>query len=156
MAQIRIGLDFHGVIDAKPLYFKEFCSKALEREWEIYIITGGPEEKVRAELKKWQINYTKIFAIYDYYKAQGKVKEEKDRFYVDEDLWNTIKGKYCQDNKINVQIDDSRIYGKGFSTPYCHFDAGSESCLLPNGIKLDFTIPVTETLNLIAQKLANL
>lgn len=156
MQEIRIGLDFHGVIDTNPSYFKAFCSKAVAKGWKIYVITGGPYNKVKEQLEEWKIDYTDIFALYDYYEAQGKVKKEGERFYVDENLWNGIKGKYCKDNKIDVQIDDSGIYGKNFSTPYCHFDRESKSCTLANGIKLDFTKPIEEILNLIEQKLANL
>lgn len=155
MSKIRIGLDFHGVIDTNPSYFKGFCSAAISIGWEIFIITGGPYEKVKTLLEKWQIPYSEIFATYDYYDKLGKVKKEGEKFFVDEDLWNTIKGKYCKDNKIDVQIDDSGIYGNGFSTPYCHFDENSKSCTLQNGLTLDFTKPVAETLNLIAQRLAN-
>lgn len=155
MNQIRIGLDFHGVIDTNPSYFKKFCSAAMAIGWKIYIITGGPYEQVKALLQKWGIPYSEIFAIYDYYESQGKVQKEGERFYIDENLWNSIKGKYCKDNKINVQIDDSGIYGNGFLTPYCHFDVKSKNCTLQNGITLDFTKPIEETLNLIEEKLAN-
>ena len=84
MSKIRIGLDFHGVIDTNPSYFKEFCSAAISIGWKIFIITGGPYEKVKTLLEKWQIPYSEIFAIYDYYDKLGKVKKEGEKFFVDE------------------------------------------------------------------------
>ena len=72
MAQIKIGLDFHGVIDANPKYFSGFTQEARKRGWKIYVITGGPYEKVKQELEQMNISYDEIFAIYDYYLFQSQ------------------------------------------------------------------------------------
>lgn len=70
---IKIGLDFHGVITKHPEYFSEFCRCALSRGYEIHIITGGPQKVVEEYLRKHQILYTVIFAILDFYDAKGDV-----------------------------------------------------------------------------------
>ena len=38
---LKIGLDFHGVINTNPSYFKDFTEYAEARGHRIYIITGG-------------------------------------------------------------------------------------------------------------------
>lgn len=42
---LKIGLDFHGVINTNPSYFKDFTEYAEARGHRIYIITGGPAAK---------------------------------------------------------------------------------------------------------------
>ena len=53
--QLKIGLDYHGVIDKKTDYFAKFCSEAKARNHLVYIITGGPKLKVEEALKKQNI-----------------------------------------------------------------------------------------------------
>lgn len=148
MATIKIGLDFHGVIDTNPEYFREFSSKARQRGWEIHVITGGPYKQVKAKLDNWQICYNKIFAIYDYYAAQHMVKNKEDgSFTIPSELWNSIKAKYCQENKISIQIDDSHEYGNSFLTPYCKFDNKERQCETLSGYHIDLKEDIERTLD---------
>jgi hypothetical protein len=71
---LKIGLDFHGVINTNPSYFKDFTEYAEARGHRIYIITGGPAAKISSFLNAWGIRYTELFAILDYYAARGEVK----------------------------------------------------------------------------------
>ena len=71
---LKIGLDFHGVINDNPVYFSRFTAEAVRRGYEVHIITGGPSHKVKELLDKWNICYTAVFAILDYYDAQGEVE----------------------------------------------------------------------------------
>lgn len=43
---LKIGLDFHGVINTNPSYFKDFTEYAEARGHRIYIITCGPAAKI--------------------------------------------------------------------------------------------------------------
>lgn len=36
----------------------------------------------------------------------------------DDNLWNSMKGKYCKDNNIDLHIDDTLVYNDFFSTPF--------------------------------------
>lgn len=63
---LKIGLDFHGVINDNPVYFSRFTAEAVRRGYEVHIITGGPSHKVKELLDKWNICYTAVFAILDY------------------------------------------------------------------------------------------
>ena len=40
--QLRIGIDFHGVITEAPAFFRDLTTLAFDKDYEIYIISGGP------------------------------------------------------------------------------------------------------------------
>ena len=137
--KLKVGLDYHGVINDNPTYFKQFCAELLKREHEVHILSGGPKEKIVWQLQKEGICYNYVFTIFDYYNAQGLMCQLPDGdWHVDEDLWNKTKAEYCRSNKIDVQIDDSLIYGQYFTTPYCLYSHQKKQCLLfPNNQVID-------------------
>ncbi len=148
---IKIGLDFHGVITKHPEYFSEFCRCALSRGYEIHIITGGPQKVVEEYLRKHQILYTVIFAILDFYDAKGDVDFfDNGEFKVPDQLWNSAKAEYCITKGINMHIDDSTQYAKWFTTPFCHYDAQTRKCLTSENIEIDFSQAADVALNQIA------
>lgn len=121
--KLKIGLDFHGVITDNPEYFKVFANEALRRGYEIHIISGGPKATIEKFLQQWGIKYTDIFAIVDYYDARGCVTfYENGEFKVPDKLWNCAKAAYCDENGINIHIDDTMSYSEGFTTPFCFYD----------------------------------
>lgn len=147
-AKIRIGLDFHGVITDNPSYFKNFAAEALKRGMEIYIISGGPKATIAEYLKKWQIPYTTIFAILDYYDAKGCVKFfDNGEFKVDDELWNSAKAAYCEAHNIDLHIDDSLSYSEGFSTPFCYYDGEAKQCRIEDRWHINFKHSPEQTLN---------
>lgn len=128
---LKIGLDYHGVINKYPQYFKAFCEEALKRGHRIYILTGGPKRHIIRKLSKEQIRYTAIFAIIDYYQAKQQVTcPQYGHFYIEKRLWNTAKAEFCYQHHIDIQIDDSDIYGKYFITPYCKYENADRKCSL--------------------------
>lgn len=128
---LKIGIDFHGVINANQHYFKIFCELALKRGHEIHILSGGPEEKIVTQLEKAQIKYSKVFTIFDFYNDKGMAcLLPNGQFHIDENLWNETKAEYCRQNGIDIQIDDSLIYGKYFTTPYCLYDNEKKQCTI--------------------------
>ncbi len=135
----KIGVDFHGVINIRPDFFREFCREALKIGLEVYIISGGPRETILAYLNQYQIPYTKLWCIYDYYEQRHQVEFYDDgSFHIDNELWNKAKAEYCKEQNICVHIDDSAIYGREFATPYCRYDEQSNSCILKgNKISLE-------------------
>ena len=138
--KLKVGLDYHGVINDNPLYFKKFCAELLERGHEVHILSGGPKEKIVWQLQKEGIQYSYVFTIFDYYNAQGLVCQLPDGdWHVDEELWNKTKAEYCRVNEIDIQIDDSLIYGRYFTTPYCLYSHQDKQCLL---------LPTNQTIDL--------
>lgn len=119
----KIGIDFHGVLNTNPLFFQSFCNLILANNGEVYIISGGPHEEILRFLDTWQIKFTNVWCIYDYFDAKNEVMFLPDgSFHVEDEAWNAAKGIYCFQNNISVMIDDSLVYGKYFSTPYCLYD----------------------------------
>ena len=147
--KLNIGLDYHGVITDNIHYFRYFCASVLQRKHNLFIITGGPLDVVTKQLKNEGIVYTKIFTIYDYYKKLGKVEYLTDGGYkIKDTLWNQAKAKYCEKHNIHLHIDDSLLYGKFFTTPYCIYDKMQKSCIITSlGKELDLhTLPPTQTI----------
>ena len=146
----KIGVDFHGVINTKPDFFREFCREALKIGLEIYIISGGPRETILAYLNQYQIPYTKLWCIYDYYEQRHQVEFYDDgSFHIDKELLNKAKAEYCKEQNICVHIDDSAIYGREFATPYCRYDEQSNSCIL-NGNKISLENPAQALQQILA------
>lgn len=137
----KIGVDFHGVINTRPDFFREFCGEALKIGLDVYIISGGPRETILAYLNQYQIPYTKLWCIYDYYEQRHQVEFYDDgSFHVIDELWNKAKAEYCKEQNICLHIDDSAIYGREFATPYCLYDGQSDSCVF-NGHKISLKNP---------------
>lgn len=138
--RIKIGLDFHGVVSSRPQYFAEFSRQVLALGYELHIITGGPADVVDKMLKEWQVRYTNLFAILDYYDAKGEVEYyDNGEFKVPEKLWNSAKGEYCMAKGINLHIDDSMQYARWFMTPYCIYDKEKQICKTDGNFAIDFS-----------------
>ena len=139
MKIIKIGIDFHGVINSNPSFFKIFIDMAISRHIEIHIISGGPKDIIEKYLKEYDINYTKLWCIYDYYEHSNQVDFFADgSFHIEDKLWNKAKAKYCEEENICLHIDDSKIYKRSFQTPYCLYDERNKICII-NEEKLDFS-----------------
>ena len=150
--KLKIGLDYHGVIDKNTDYFVRFCSAAKTRNHLVYIITGGPKLKVEEALKQQNIQYDFVFAISDYYQALGKLEMKSDgTIDIPEYLWNMAKADFCRRNNINFHIDDSITYLHWFSTPFCFYDAKVAKCCLSPGIVIDFSQPIDDVFDKIEQ-----
>lgn len=139
LTKTKIGIDFHGVINVKPDFFRLFLLEALKNNLEVYIISGGPRETILSYLNQYQIPYTKLWCIYDYYENRHQIAFFDDgSFKVDDNLWNKAKAEYCQRENICVHIDDSPVYGKKFVTPYCLYDEKNNCCYIDkNKIQLN-------------------
>ena len=153
--KLKIGLDYHGVIDQKPDCFSLFCHQARKRGHLIYIITGGPITKVKHYLKDINVEYDFIFAIYDYYQTLGDYIETKDgKIEIPDEKWNIAKAKFCSQNKIDIHIDDSKEYLQWFTTPFCLYDKQSNICTIKSKVTLDFNDDPYKVINQIEQILS--
>jgi len=128
---MKLGLDFHGVIDAAPVFFSWLSKKMVEDGHEVHIITG--HELTSAFLKKlhnFGIRYTHIFSISDFQKEQGNEiwYDEKGTPWMDEELWNRSKATYCEKEGIDFHFDDSEKYCKYFTTAYFLFSQRAKAC----------------------------
>jgi hypothetical protein len=118
---MKIGLDFHGVINKLPIFFSEMSKLFIENGHEIHIITGKEitEEYIK-EINSYNMSYTHLFSIITHCKNVGyKIcYDNSENPWIDINIWNRIKSAYCLLNNIDIMIDDSEDYGKYFNTPY--------------------------------------
>lgn len=131
---MKLGLDIHGVIDSKPEIFSFLSKSIIESGGEVHIITGGTwNEELKKLVEESGVVYTHSFSVYDYLKSIGAKQmgiirfsdgTTKEKF--DDDLWDSIKGEYCQRNGIDLHIDDTEIYSKYFTTPFLLFKSGDD------------------------------
>lgn len=124
---MKIGLDIHGVADADPPFFSELTRMLIQHGHEVHIITGSEAApELEAYLKKdLGLHWTRLFSITSYHKAAGTdITWVQGKPYMDEDLWNKTKARYCKENGIHIHLDDSGVYGQYFETPYARYTSG--------------------------------
>ncbi|MBR2299419.1 MAG: hypothetical protein IJ870_02450 [Alphaproteobacteria bacterium] len=137
---MKIGVDYHGVINAQPDFFRRFNELALEKGFELVVLSGGSKKDVETFLLKNKIPYTSVFSILDDFNAKNMVTFYEDgSFFVPNEIWNKSKAKYCLEHHVDVHIDDSMLYGSYFQTPFCLYAPTQEKCnLLKTNIRVDF------------------
>ena len=120
---MKIGLDFHGVISAAPKFFVALTDSLIKSGHEIHIITGVKFEEFLKLPATEGIYYTHFYSITDDFLEQGIPHhiDKSDRPIFKEELWNQAKAEYCRKEKIDIMLDDSKVYGKHFVTPYFNF-----------------------------------
>ncbi len=138
--RLKIGLDYHGLIDINKSFFSDFCIEAKHRGHNIYIITGGPKVLVEDELNKSNIKHDFVYAISDYYQALKIINQSKNgRLYISDDLWDNAKAEFCYKNRVDIHIDDNMKYLELFSTPYCCYDKLTNKGIISTGDEVDFS-----------------
>lgn len=122
-AKIKIGLDLHGVIDARPEFFRELTKLFVDNGHEVHIITGSKIEHEMEKIKSLNVSYTHLFSITDHHMDIGTniVWDEKGNPHLDAYLWDKTKAEYCKEHGIDLHLDDSDTYGYFFKTPYTRF-----------------------------------
>lgn len=122
--KIKVGLDFDGVITAKPELFSILSKLLVDNGHEVHILTGnrGTPEFLEGVLDLG-IVFTHFFSISDHHRTIGTDMTGYDQNspWIDDLLWNKTKGWYCKQNEIDLHIDDSKDYGQHFLTSYCLF-----------------------------------
>ena len=155
--KLKIGLDYHGVIDNNINYFSVFCRKAKRRGHDIYVITGGPKVSVSQKLNAINMPYDMCFAISDYYIALHKIEQNsKGKVVIPDNLWNMAKADFCRRSKINIHIDDSVKYINWFSTPYCYYNKNTNKGYISPGIEFDFNQSADIVLDKIEKMISKL
>ena len=116
---LKIGLDFHGVIDKYPEKFSALTVKMINQGMEVHIITGHEDTSAfRKKLNEMGIFYTHLFSIVSYHKFIGtEMKyDKKGNPWISPEAWDRTKANYCEIEKIDLIIDDSDVYGKYFES----------------------------------------
>jgi hypothetical protein len=121
---MKFGFDLHGVIDASPEVFSVLTKSLVHCEHEVHILTGEHwSDKIEKQLKDFGIEWTHSFSIADHHKAVGTtmtyIKENNPM--IDAVMWDRTKADYCKLHGIHLHLDDTKIYGDYFETPFARF-----------------------------------
>lgn len=122
---LKIGIDYHGVIDTFPEKFKQLAYALVKDGAEVHVITGQQKnEEIENALMQAGIRYTHYFSIVDYLIESGVPVEWVDgQPFADKNQWDLAKAKYCESAGIDFMIDDSPVYREtfhGIETTYLH------------------------------------
>lgn len=137
---MKIGIDYHGVINSNPDFFQKFNASALKNKHDIIILSGSTVKDVEAYLNAHHIAFSGVYSLLDDFKSRGLVQFYEDgSFFVNNEIWNKAKAKYCFDHHVDVHIDDSTVYGAYFQTPFCLYASKPEHCtFIKKSITIDF------------------
>ena len=122
---LKVGIDFHGVIDTFPEMFKQLAYALVKDGAEVHVVTGQQkDEAIENTLLQAGIRYTHYFSIVDHLIERGVPVEWVDgQPYANKDLWDSAKAEYCKAQGIDFMIDDSPVYREAFhniNTTYLH------------------------------------
>ena len=139
-SKFKLGCDFHGVIDSMPDFFSFLTDSFVKNGGEVHIITGGSwTEELKNQLINYNIKWTHHFSVYDYLvgsneKSIGQVEfidgTIQNKF--PNEIWDKVKGDYCEKNNITLHIDDTLIYNDYFTTPFSRLWTHSGKPKSPN------------------------
>ncbi len=119
----KLGIDWHGVLDAVPEIISFLAKAVIAQGGEVHIITGMTWTPLCIDkLKELDIPFTHSFSIFDYHREIGtEIIGHHVKFNIpkiDDDVWDRTKGDYCRDHEITLHIDDTQIYNNNFTTPF--------------------------------------
>jgi len=157
---MKIGIDYHGVINSNPDFFKKFNALALKNKHSIVVLSGGSAKDVKAYLNAHQISFSDVYSLVDDFSARGLAQFYEDgSFFVNNEIWNKAKAKYCFEHHVDVHIDDSMVYGAYFQTPFCLYTPKPERCtFIKKNIEVDFNqspVKVLQNLEKSIQKISS-
>ena len=120
---MKIGLDFHGVIDSSPELFRVLTRLLLyddKEDNQVHIITGLSKKDADKKKEYKGILYTHFYSITDDLEQRGKKTgiDSYGRPCFDKKDWDMAKAIYCKEHKIDLMIDDTERYKKYFETPF--------------------------------------
>ena len=122
---LKVGIDFHGVIDTFPDEFKRLAYALVKDGAEVHVVTGPQkDEEMEDALMRAGIRYTHYFSIVDHLIENGVLVEwVGGQPFANRDQWDKAKAEYCEAQGIDFMIDDSPVYRETFhqiGTTYLH------------------------------------
>lgn len=116
---MKIAFDIHGTIDKNPEIFKLQMELMIDSGIEVFIISGPPEEQIRAELARLgyfeSIHFQKdnVLSVVDYLRFNSilpMTQDEKGHWWCNDFHWWQTKGILCDNFKIDLIIDNEIRY----------------------------------------------
>jgi len=117
---MKIGLDYHGVVDTNVRFFKTFARLLINDGNEVHLITGTSRKDYDSFDFEKKVSFTHFYSITDSLinlKVDYTI-DKHGRPIFSNALWYNSKAHYCKDNKIDIMIDDTEMYSKFFTTPF--------------------------------------
>ena len=112
---MKIGIDFHGVIDVYPKFFQSLTTQMIEAGHEIHILTGQSRSELEDDIHKFGVEFTHFYSIVDYHMDFGTDMERVDgRWTLDTDVWDKSKAAYANHVSLDLHFDDSYRYLEEF------------------------------------------
>lgn len=102
---MKIGLDFHGVLDADPKFFKLEAELLIKAGHEIHIMTGHQDtEDFRKKIEDTGVQYTHFYSIVSYHMEKGTPIswDDSGHPWFDPLLWDKSKADYCKESDIDI------------------------------------------------------
>ena len=121
MKKIKIGIDFHGVLDTHTDFFKHLTNMISEKsKYEVHIITGTSFSNLLDWLIKNEIKFDHFYSITDDFIKKGyeTIYVGDKGHYFNSEAWDKAKSLYCLKHNIEIMYDDNIEYLKYFKTPY--------------------------------------
>jgi hypothetical protein len=121
---MRISFDIHGVLNKYTNYLRSHIKELKNSGDTIIICTGSPQNTAIDELKELNIHYDELISVVDFHKRIGTPmwQSERGSWYCSQTTWNKTKGILCAMYKVDLHVDDSKIYNDYFRTPYMYID----------------------------------
>ena len=139
----KLGLDFHGVIDALPDFFAFLTDAFVKNGGEVHILTGGHwNDEFEKQLNDWGIKFTHKFSVYDHLIEVGTSVVGEIQFPE-----GTILLKQCSDTSIckrSVFHTIQKLRGRNFSCSNCQSPVSSSGRCRSRRLRvsLRFLLPV--------------
>ncbi len=117
---MKIGVDFHGVMDTFPEVCKPMLIAARKEGALISVITGPPLDQAIRELRdagyKSEIHYDRVISVVDWLKGKHFPMKQDDagNWWTEDAYWWGSKAKICDEYRMNIMIDDSIQYEEYF------------------------------------------
>ena len=114
---MKIGYDFHGVIEAYPKIFQPKL-ELLNQEFEIYIISGPPSQQLKQELEDCGyylgMHYHSALSVVDWLKNHNVPMDQHTNgsWYCADEIWWKSKAMICEEYGIDMLYDDKLEYAE--------------------------------------------
>ena len=111
-------VDFHGVIDVNPDFFRSFMENLVQTGNKVIICSGARMSELNEKLPDFGliegVHYNEKISVTDYLESilpETEIEYDlNNNIWVDEVIWWSTKGKFCRKYHVDVIIDDSEFY----------------------------------------------
>ena len=118
---MNVCIDIHGVLDRFPSAFVKMAKEVRAAGGKVHVVTGMTlSHQLILQLLSYGSGeqfWDELVSIEDCLTLSGKGEGQNEfgRPMFPAELWNSFKGKYCDEHEVDVMFDDSPEYA-GYSS----------------------------------------